>query len=325
MHRFTVLTIVVAVALSAIAAAQRRDAFVESRDHAAIAYSSVVPRDAVAALNGQVQNDAVQLRFDPVNGYLRSALDALHVPVESQTLVFSQTSFQAQLINIHNPRALYFNDAVAVGWVRGGKFLEVAVQDPRQGVVFYALEQKDTVRPQFKRTEECLACHLSWDTLGVPGFFMMSMYPLPDDKNAYANGFTSDHRSPFSERWGGWYVTGNAGGATHMGNVPVMPVDQGKSILADPLRPLPSLDGLFDSTGYLSPYSDVVALMVLAHQTRMTNLITRVGWEERVESQNPQPGRSRACEGRCRGSGRLHVVCRRSASGGGHSRLLRVC
>jgi hypothetical protein len=100
-------------------------------------------------------------------------------------------------------------------------------------------------------------------------------------------GFTSDHRSPLSERWGGWYVTGNTGGAAHMGNVPVMPADQGKSKLTDPLRPLASLDGLFDLNGYLSPYSDVVALMVLAHQTHMTNLITRVGWEERVRLQNP--------------------------------------
>ena len=72
-----------------------------------------------------------------------------------------------------------------------------------------------------------------------------------------------------------------------MGNVPVMPEDQGKSKLADPLRPLASLAGLFDLKGYLSPYSDVVAQMVLAHQTHMTNLITRVGWEERVQSQNP--------------------------------------
>ena len=243
--------------------------------------------DAVSALNGQLQSGAAQLRFDPANGYLRSVLDALKVPVESQSLVFSQTSFQGPLINIHNPRALYFNDTVAVGWVRGGKFVEVAVQDPRQGVIFYALDQQESATPQFKRTEECLACHLSWDTLGVPGLFVMSMYPLPDDKNAYAMGFTSDHRSPFSQRWGGWYVTGDTGGAAHMGNVPVMPEDQGKSKLADPLRPLASLAGLFDLKGYLSPYSDVVAQMVLAHQTHMTNLITRVGWEERVQSQNP--------------------------------------
>ena len=45
-------------------------------------------------------------------------------------------------MSMHNPRALYFNDTVAVGWVRGADVLEVAAQDPRQGVIFYGLDQK---------------------------------------------------------------------------------------------------------------------------------------------------------------------------------------
>src|SRR5581483_8857181 len=158
MRRTTLLVVLATVVLSAAVAAQRRDAFVESRDHPAIAYSTAVSSDAVSALNGQLQIGAAQLRFDPVNGYLRSVLDALKVPVESQALVFSQTSFQGSLINIHSPRALYFNDTVAVGWVRGGKFVEVAVQDPRQGVIFYALDQQESATPRFKHNEECLAC-----------------------------------------------------------------------------------------------------------------------------------------------------------------------
>jgi hypothetical protein len=35
-------------------------------------------------------------------------------------------------------------------------------------------------------------------------------------------------------------------------------------------------------TGYLSPHSDIVALLVLEHQAQMLNLITRVGWEVRA-------------------------------------------
>ena len=285
---FRLLVVLAAVVLSAVAAPQRRDAFVESRDHPAIAYSTATPADAVSALNGELQRGSARLEFDPVNGYLRSVLDALQIPVESQALVFSQTSFQGPLINVRNPRALYFNDNAAVGWVRGGKILEIAVQDPRQGALFFTLDQEESAAPRFKRNEQCLACHLSWDTLGVPGLFVMNMHPLPDDKNAYAVGFTSDHRSPFRERWGGWYVTGDTGGAAHMGNVPVMPEDREKLKLADPQQPLASLEGLFDLNGYISPYSDVLALMVLEHQTHMTNLITRVGWEERVQSQNPR-------------------------------------
>ena len=280
----SVLILLGTLAYGGAVAAQRTDAFIVSRDHAAIAYSKGPVSDRVAALNERIQSGAVQLTFDPVSGYLRSVLDALQVPVESQTLVFSPTSFQAALVSMQNPRALYFNDTVAVGWVRGAEVLEIAAQDPRQGVSFYALEQQPAARPQLRRNSECLACHLSWDTLGVPGLFVMSMFPLPDDKNAYANGLVNDHRSPFGERWGGWYVTGTHGVSRHMGNVAVTPADRARSKLPGPLRARPSVEGLFDLKGFPAPYSDVAALMVLAHQTRVTNLLTRVGWEARVAS-----------------------------------------
>jgi len=217
---------------------------------------------------------------------LRAVLDAFKVPIESQALVFSQTSFQAPLINMHNPRAVFFNDTTAVGWVRGGTVLEVATVDPRQGVIFYALDQQRVAKPQFRRDDQCLACHLSWDTLGVPGLLLTSMFPLPDDPNAYANGFTTVQGSPLEQRFGGWWVTGDAGGAPHMGNVPVMPSDK-KWKIPTPTRPLTSVEGLFDLAGYPSPYSDVVSQLVLAHQTRMTNLITRTGWEARLAAAQP--------------------------------------
>ena len=46
-------------------------------------------------------------------------LDALGISPTSQTLVFSQTSFQAERVGFHTPRAIFFNDNAAVGWVRG--------------------------------------------------------------------------------------------------------------------------------------------------------------------------------------------------------------
>jgi hypothetical protein len=266
--------------------AQRRDAFVLSRDHAAIRYSAGETKDPVSALNRRLQSGSVTLKFDPANGYLRSVLDALGVPVESQALVFSQTSFQAKKINYRNPRAVYFNDTVSVGWVRGGDLLEVAAQDPTQGVIFYQLDQKETRSPSLKRNNDCLACHLSWDTLGVPGLMVESVHPLPDEIS-YVNGYTTIHASPLEQRWGGWWVTGNHGGVRHMGNIPVMPEDKGKLKLASPTRVLATVDGQFDLAGYPTPYSDVVAQMVLAHQLRMTNMLTRVGWEARVAAAAP--------------------------------------
>lgn len=272
--------------VAAAVTAQRRDVFVAPRDHAAIRYSSAPTSDPVSALAERLAKGTAKLQFADTSGYLQSVLEALQVPVESQTLVFSQTSFQGPKINIQNPRALYFNDAVAVGWVRGGDILEITAVDPRQGVLFYQLDQTPAETPRITRNDDCLACHLSWETLGVPGLTVHSVHPLPDEKS-YVNGYTTNHVSPLEQRWGGWFVTGNHGGARHMGNIPVMPADKGRSKLRTPLAALKSVEGLFDLKGYPTAYSDVVALMVLDHQAHMTNLITRAGWEARLAEAEP--------------------------------------
>ena len=285
-----VLLIVLAAWIAAVAvgAAQRRDVFVLSRDHPAIAYTKGDTDNAVTRLNQRLKSGQARLTFEESNGYLPSILSAFGISTTSQTLVFSQTSFQADRIHMHNPRAVFFNDTVAVGWVRGADVLEVAVEDPRQGAVFYALDQKASATPQLVRSGQCLACHLTWETLGVPGFMTTSMYPLPDDPNAYANGFTTVQGSPLDQRWGGWWVTGNTGGARHMGNVPVMPPDKGKA-RPNPRAPLASVEGIFDLKGYPASSSDVVALLVLNHQTQMLNHLTRAGWEARVAAAQPSP------------------------------------
>ena len=277
---------VVALAV-AVVHGQRRDVFVESRNVPAIAYDTAPVDNVVSQLNERLESGATSFAFDANNGYLRPLLEALHIPIESQSLVFSQTSFQAPLINVGNPRAIFFNDTAAVGWVRGGHVLEIAVEDPRQGVVFYTMNQDAAEKPKFTRNQACLACHLSWETLGVPGFTTQSVQPLPDE-NAYVIGFPTNHASPFSQRWGGWYVTGSDGHLPHMGNIPVSPEDKGKLKVAD-TRELPSVEGLFDLKGYQTPYSDVAALLVFNHQIYMTNLITRVAWEARVAGAAPTP------------------------------------
>jgi hypothetical protein len=270
-----------AVLLATTLAGQRLDVFVASRNHPAIAYANLETADRVADLNKKLQAGRAHLTFDRADGYLRSVLDALSIPVESQVALFSQNSSQGPLINMRNPRTLFFDDTVAVGYVRGGSVVEVAAADPRQGVIFYSLEQTSGDQPQFKRDDNCLACHLSWSTLGVPGLFMVSTLTVPEDKNAYASGFTSDHRTAFSERWGGLYVTGDLGSIRHVGNRPISTASTTESVKPEG-RQLASLDDQFDSAGYLSRYSDVVALMVLEHQVHMTNLITRMGWESRL-------------------------------------------
>ena len=92
----------------------------------------------------------------------------------------------------------------------------------------------------------------------------------------------TDHRTPLSGRWGGWYVTGTSGSQTHLGNNTnlVDPVRSGGPS-AQPTQNLTSLGEMLDTSRYLEPTSDIVALMTLEHQTRMTNLMIRIGWDAR--------------------------------------------
>ena len=270
------IALVLFVASLGVAVAQRPDAFSESRSHPAIDYNSAPFQTAIDDLNRKLEEGAAALTFDPASGYLRSTLDALHVPIESQMLVYTQTSMQAPKINKGNPRAIYFTDNISVAWVRGGSVLEAWAQDARQGTIFYTLDQEPSRAPRFGRRLECVTCHVTWETLAVPGPTVLTTFPRKSDRD-YADGHAVDHRSDIEERWGGWYVTGRHAPAKHLGNLPLFmapPFPESAARL--------SVDGAFDLTGYPTPYSDIVALMVFEHQTRTMNLMTRAGWESRV-------------------------------------------
>jgi len=252
------------------------------RNHPAISYERTAVTDAVSQLNARLRSGEVSLESRGPSGYLESLLEVLHVPIESQVLVFSKTSFQAPRINPKNPRAIYFNDTVSIGWVRGGPVLELLAQDPKQGSIFYTLEQAQNGVPQFERNDTCISCHTSDATQNVPGPFIGSVFPGVDGITMYGPAYTTDHRSPFELRWGGWFVTGTHKASRHMGNaVATDPSDLAAMITPASVH-VTNLDGRFDMTGYLSPHSDIVALLVLEHQAQMLNLITRTGWEART-------------------------------------------
>ena len=252
------------------------------RNHPAIAYATAPVSDPVAQLNERLKRGEVTLEKNEHSGYLPSVLSALGVSIDSQVLVFSKTSFQAPRINPTNPRAIFFNDSVSVGWVRGGPVMEFVAQDPKQGSIFYTLEQSAAGTPQFERNDTCVMCHVSDATHYVPGLFVGSVFPSVNGTTMYGPAYTTDHRSPFEMRWGGWFVTGTHQATRHMGNaVATDPSDLGAMITPESVH-VTNLTGRFDLTGYPSPYSDIVALLVLEHQAQMLNLITRVGWESRV-------------------------------------------
>jgi hypothetical protein len=238
-------------------------------------------------LNRRIAKSELQLAFDArPRGYLRSVLNALDIPLSSQTLVFSENSLQREHISRATPRAIYFNDTVAVGWAVGADTLEAAALDPMQGVIFYSIAQTAQQKPQFARGTQCLQCHLTGETSGIPGLFAMSVLPLSDDKNDYARGWATDHRTPIEDRWGGWYVTGTQVPAQHLGNVPVSHVPR-SYVRADVAPRLTTLAGAFDTGPYPTPYSDIAALMVLNHQVHATNLLIRLGWEARIAVHEP--------------------------------------
>ena len=118
-----------------------------------------------------------------------------------------------------------------------------------------------------------------------------TVYPGPDGTPIYLGGKslfnTTDDRSPFESRWGGWYVTGTHGSQHHMGNTVAIdsshPLEMDESGTQNRL----TLTDKIDVSHYLTSTSDIVALMTLEHQTQMTNLITSIAARARTNSFNP--------------------------------------
>ena len=239
--------------------------------------------DAIARLGVKLADGTATLQYRDEGGYLPSLLNLLGINLDSQVLVFSKTSFQHTLINPKNPRALYFNDNVAIGMVPGGTVYEMVALEPSHGLAFYTLDTKKSERPSFQRRGvECLFCHAPGNK-GAAALVVASVIPNAEGAPVYTSAFidTIDHRTPFSRRWGGWYVTGTHGSQKHMGN----------AVSPDPEHPLDldergaqnvtSLAGRFDLTKYLAPTSDIVALMTLEHQVGATNRLGALGVQYR--------------------------------------------
>src|SRR6266404_4863329 len=166
-------------------------------DHKTISYLEPSGNDPVALLENRLQAGQAKLEYDPKWGYLPSVLKNLGINSDSQVLVFSKTSFQSPLISPAKPRALFFNDEVAVGSVQGGEVLELVSLDVKQGTQFYTLPVRKSEHPSFlRRTMECLNCHLSPGTLNVSGLLIASSYTGPDGSPAFrGTQDIIDHRS----------------------------------------------------------------------------------------------------------------------------------
>ncbi|MEP6779218.1 MAG: hypothetical protein ABJC26_04955 [Gemmatimonadaceae bacterium] len=254
-------------------------------------------RDAILRLQTRLDAGEVSFQFDSTLGYLPSLLRALKIPPSSQGLVFSRTSLQTDLIAPWSPRAVYFNDDVYIGYVPESAFLEVAVVNPAGGATFYTLNQDSRAPPKFLHEPNgCSQCHLTRATSDVPGFVLLSTLA---DRDGYAitpvqNGSTTD-ATAIEKRFGGWYVTGTHGTTGHSGNViapklysEVADKEQYlKEINLNAESARTDLNGKVSTTRYIARYSDIVALMVLVHQTSVHNLITVVH-REAIKAQAEQ-------------------------------------
>ena len=239
-------------------------------------YKSTAATGAVEVLHSRIERNEAQLEFSPTHGYLPALLRELKVPPTSQLLVASKTSPNKHYISPRNPRALYFNDAVALAYVPGAEMIEVAATDPKLGVVFYTIEQRPASRPRLTRDDRCLECHASSKTLNAPGWLVRSFLTHADGDVDFLSGLMVTHRTPIAERWGGYYVTGDTGGQRHRGNLfgadAFARYEKGNATAAN----LTDLKPFLDAGKFPVPSSDVVALLVLEHQVHMMNLLTRL-------------------------------------------------
>lgn len=232
--------------------------------------------DAAARLSRRLATGESTLAHDARWGYLLAVLHELDVPVESQVLVFSKTALHPQLVGPRNPRAIYFNDEVYVAWVPGAPAIEIAAVDPHKGAIFYSLPQKSDSPPRISRQSNCLACHVTKSTLGVPGLTVRSV--ITDDAGKPLFAFPAvNHATAFAKRWGGWFVTGGSAPREHLGN------RVGRAAHREPfVDNLDHVEPPLDALRYPSPHSDIVAHLVLIHQVHGQNLLCRMSYEVRL-------------------------------------------
>ncbi len=253
-------------------------------------YSSTEPDNVLSQLQADLDSGKRKLTFDPGYGYLRGLLKELKIPVSSQMLVYARSSAQRALIHPENPRAVYFGDDAYLAVVPGG-FIELIVPDEQLGLAFYKIEQEPE-KPQLShQISRCMTCHSSSRTRNIPGLQARSMVVDPKGRPVFAAGsFRTSQASPLSERWGGWYVTGTHGDATHLGNFhlpdsrrPKKPVQNTTGLNVK------TLAGRLDTSRYLSPHSDIAALMVFEHQIDVHNQLSRVQYAWRIARHTGKP------------------------------------
>ena len=180
----------------AIGQERRTGAFDQSINHPAIKYLTADTDTVVDRLNQKLRDGSAKLVFDEKTGYLKSVLELLQVPVESQVMVYTQTSLQAQHIRMNNPRAIYFNDTVSVGYIRGAGL----DRSHRAGSERWARSSTRSAKsPRRRRRSGAISSACAVTCRGTrsacPGLSVLTTFPRKSESD-YANGGSVDHYRP---------------------------------------------------------------------------------------------------------------------------------
>jgi hypothetical protein len=223
--------------------------------------------DRFTRLKTEIEAGRLVLDTGEEKAFLLSLLRALDVPVTSQMLVFSTTSLQLRLITPANPRALFFNEDIYVGYIPGGR-IEIVSLDPALGGIYYIFDIPRGAEPmRVERSNRCMNCHAAEDTGYVPGLVIKSVMPGPrgGSLDSYRKGLTGD-AVPFAQRFGGWYVNGADRLGPHLGNVFGQFAPDG-SMTKVPLEP----GKYFDYAHYPVATTDVLPQLLHEHQVGFVN------------------------------------------------------
>lgn len=240
-------------------------------------YRDRTPTDSLTRLKNDLETGSIPLDRSSELAFLNSLLKALDIPASSQMLVYSTTSLQLSLISPSNPRALYFNEDLYLGYIPGGK-IEIISIDPDLGGIFYIFDIPKTDRPlKIERSARCMNCHSGSETGYVPGLVIKSVIPGPTGGSL--NAYRVDqhgHSIPYADRFGGWHVTGKHGITKHWGN---LIGDSNAGILTLHTNP-PGKNFRFER--FLSATSDVLAQTLHEHQAGFINRMVEATYRART-------------------------------------------
>ena len=246
-------------------------------------YFSKDAKDPVTLLMKRVQRGEVLIKEPNGKPLVERLLRELGLNKDTQVLVFSRTSLQRREVSYSNPRALYFNESVYLGWMPNGR-IEIASFDPELGPIFYfQRELDDASSPLLTRTRSCLGCHAGDATNFLPGSLGRSVYPDKSGRSLRSidDYRRSGHHIPLHDRYGGWFVSGNHGAMRHMGNA-IASREGGKiTIDREQFANLEKLDRFFSTEAYPAPGSDIAALLVFDHQVTMHHRLVEAAYRAR--------------------------------------------